>query len=812
MKKLLYAVTALAIFAGCSKDLNEPSATATATKGNMIELNLIVSPDSRAVFDGDSHITWEKDDNIAVIIGTDQTDDTDDLYKDYGVGSGTLTYNGDNEKPLFSGTVTDIEKEPTADQEFTVYGICPYSAAKSTSAKYETNVGLLETQSPTQDHWDGKADAMIIEPKVLSGTIDSYQSYTWSGYVTYYKLISEPTEIKLAHLFGFGCITFESLPEDLLNEKVNKFTITATGENNKIAGQYTIDLRKNVFDEDFTYKPSSYSYSDVITLKCDGTIALKDYKAWFVAYPGLYDITINITTPNYKVEFKREGLNIQRSRIARPVINFKEATDVYESTTVDLTGGKTWEHNTIESYKENYSAYFISSSKNPVEWGTLADMPKVEYGMTFSLDENNYPGGYDQIRLTTGVGVNAQRLNGSHLKPETGNVAIKSGYPYAGVKCIKVSSGLYTYGDPGSCDISAFIIDKAGVKHQLSQAQHIEANTAGTYSTLTDYYFYADTELAGNVEIVWDNFTYGRAFMTLLSINPAPEINVAESLTIYGQGGEGTIDADILNADNITVESDAEWLKVSYNDGKISYTAAPYDGDELNRKANITITANGFAVATKTIAVSQLSSQYAEYTLTILPDDLTPYLEAAKAEYEAANENATVSNTTLLSFNATLKAVINDGSGITKDVEMYFHKVEYGSTTYEDNNGRYIKLYAKWFGDDNGAIYNLSSVDKVTKIVVGNNNATYNYSYPYVGDSSDAITTKLDYKVTNTVTPYLWESVTNPAEDHGFFKIYQDTGNNTFSVSVTFISKKPEVPGYGDHGDPITSDDGNYNW
>lgn len=36
MKKVLYAATALAIFAGCSKDLNEAPATVSGTKGNTI--------------------------------------------------------------------------------------------------------------------------------------------------------------------------------------------------------------------------------------------------------------------------------------------------------------------------------------------------------------------------------------------------------------------------------------------------------------------------------------------------------------------------------------------------------------------------------------------------------------------------------------------------------------------------------------------------------------------------------------------------------------------------------------------------------
>ncbi len=779
MKKLLSAATALAIFAGCSKDLGEESATVSATKGNTIELNLIVAPESRAVFDGDSHIIFESSDDIAAIIGVDPTDN-------YGIGSGTLKYNGDNDNPLFSGSITEIESEPTADQEFTVYGICPYSASVSSATRLDARTAsLLSVQNPTQDHWDGKADAMIIEPTTINGTIESYTvSSGWFGSTTYYKLVSEPTLVKLAHLFGFGCITFESLPEDLLNEKVNKFTITATGDNKVIAGDINIDLRKNVFDEDFTYTPSKYSSSSSITLSCDGTIALKDYKAWFVANPGQYDVEINITTPNYTVSFKREGLNIKRSNITRPAINFNEATDVYKSTAIDLTSGKTWEHNTAVSYSKYYSKYFISSTNNPSEWGTLEDMPKVEYGITFSEDKENYPGGYNQTALTTGNRVYVQRLSSEEFT--SGNVALKSGYQYAGVKCIKVSSGLYTYGDPGSCDISAFIIDKAGVKHQLGQAQHIEANTANSNSALYDFYFNAETAMTGNVEIVWDNFTGGKAFLSLLAINPAPEISAADNLTIYGQGGEGTIDVEISAADTITVESDAEWLNVSYGDGKIVYTAEPYAGDEMTRSANITITAAGFATATKTIAVEQLSSKYAEYTLTILPDDLIDALETAKDEYEAST-GTTADKDTMLSFDTILKASRTDGSGETKDVDMHFENIAYGSNFFTETNDtlRYMKF------DNESGFYNLKSLNKITEFIVGNSYSSKWYNEIYLCDSvNDTTGIELDTNkpTTNTSIPYMWTVTIDQSVAHGFFTTHHWTPTIVYSIKVTFFA------------------------
>lgn len=777
MKKLLYAATALAIFAGCSKDLNEAPATVSGTKGNTLELNLAVAEDSRAIFDGDSHIKWEKGDELAVVIG--ESADKPAL------ANGTFKFGGDNEKPSFSGIIDDIDEEPT--DTYMIFGLYPYSSDKSYNINIKSRKILLpETQNPTQTYWDGKADVMVIEPTTITGV--GATSYKYYG-TQYYKYTAEAT-IKFAHIFGFCCIDFETLPAELANESVKKVTISAIGDNKSFVGNFNVDLTKSAFDNDFALTDSGSK--SALSLGCDGNTALKDYKAWFVANPGKYDIEISVSTPNYNIVFTREGLNIERSKIAYPVINFNETKDTYSSTAIDLTGGKSWVHDAAISYKTNYGSNFISSSNNPAEWGTGANMPKVEYKITFSEDANNYPGGYENLSLISGESRYAQKLNANHLTADKGNVKLASGYAYSGVNCIKITSGLSTYGEEGSCDISAFIVDKAGVKHQLGKAEKVVANTASTKTGIFDYYFYADAEQNGTVEIVWDNFVYGRAMLCLLAINPAPDIKTIKDLSLYGAGGQGTIDVEVICATETTVASDAEWLKVSYSDGKISYTAEPYDGEELSRKANITITSKGFATSTETIAVSQLSNKFAEFTLSIKPDDLTEALEKAKEEYEAIAENGTATEYTNLNFTTTLKAVIADGSGITKDVELYFNKIQYGSKTHTNSsNGlRFIKLAYGWTDENNGDIYNLTSVEKVTKIVVSNNSTSSYNNELFLGSSVDAITTKLKCDSTTPSSPYIWEGVADTASEYGFFKLHQGSGNEIYSIDVTFITKK----------------------
>ncbi len=597
MKKILYAATALAIFAGCSKDLNEAPATVAPAKGSKLELNLTVGEDTRAVFDGDSHIAWEKGDKLGVIAtGTAEETNGENNFT-YGV----LTIADETaDKPIFSGTV-DLD----SDTGKTVYlaGLYPYSAIGNTSnySLLDVEVKLATNQTPSQTSWDGAADVMLM--KQVQVTAKEYDSGydDWEGYY-YYKWTAD-AEITFAHIFGFGCIGFGTLPQDIADETVSKVTITATGEAQNIAGKFKIDLNKDVFSPEFAITDGATANS--ISLICDGTAALKDFKGWFVANPGTYDVTIDVATSGHKLSFVRKGLKIERSKIAKPVINHKDG-DISESTDIDLTGGKTWLHDTDAAYAATGESQFFTKDLSTADWGTGEGVKTMTYSLAYSESTGNNGRYYNfknrAVQDVANSGVSA------------GDITITSAAIYKGIEGIKVNAGNHYSWDLGtkSCDISAAIIDKKGTKHLLGKAQKVtnDGNAEGT-----NYYFElgADTPSEGIVKITFDNFSDTSSsssylYIGQLCVNPEPGITFeSDAIELGHEACSGTTNVSVVCAkETPTVTTDVDWLRATIDNGVITYTADANTATE-KRVGNIIVSAKGNGEASESLAVYQYS-------------------------------------------------------------------------------------------------------------------------------------------------------------------------------------------------------------
>lgn len=599
MKKVLYAATALAIFAGCSKDLNESPATVAPQKGNTIDLNLTVADDTRAVFDGDSHIKWEKGDKLGVI-ATKTADETSG-QNNFTYGSLTIV-DETADKPVFSGTV---ELDTDAGENMYIAGLYPYSAIGTTSNRQliDVEVNLSTSQTPSQTSWDGAADVMLMKQvQVTAKAYESVRDYDGWDYYYYWKWTAD-AEITFAHIFGFGCIEFGSLPQDLADETVSKVTITATGEAQNIAGMFKVDLNSDVFSPEFTITDSTTANS--ISLTCDGSVALKDFKGWFVANPGLYDVTVDVATSGHKISFAREGLKIERAKIAKPVINYKDG-DILESTDVDLTGGKSWQHDTNISYAANGESQFFSKTLSTADWGTNEGVKTMTYTLAYSESTSNY-GKYYNFKNRA-----VQSL--AYSSVSSGNITITSAAMYKGIEGIKVNAGNYYSWDLGtkSCDISAVIIDKNGTEYPLGAAQKI-TNTGEVDGT--DYYFGLgdDTPSEGIVKIIFDNFSDTSSsssylYIGQLSVNPEPGISFESDVLELGyEACSGTTNVSVVCAkENPTVTTDVDWLKATIDNGVISYTAEANTAAE-KRSGNIIVSAKGNGEASKSLAVYQYS-------------------------------------------------------------------------------------------------------------------------------------------------------------------------------------------------------------
>ncbi len=761
MKKILYAVAAIALFAGCAKDVNE--ATAVAPKEGNAILELAVSNASRAVFDGDSHITWEASDKIKALVADDLTATSAKSEPS------DLTFAGDDTKPTFKGDVKGFSAKP---EKYYVFGVYPASA--DATGTYATTlekrvVTLAASQSPSQSAWDGKADVMIIEPQEITGEEGEYKDYDddWNR-VTFYKLTTD-SEIKFAHLFGFGCISFASLPAELADATVAKFKISAIGDNKNLCGTFNVDLRANVTADNFAL--TAKTATDAIDLACDNTVALKDYKAWFVANPGTYDIAIDINVGTSKVHFERKGLVIERAKIAKPVLNYKEA-DVIESANIDLTGGILWEHNTNVSYLASKDANFLTSKQPAAEWGTLEGAKTMEFAISYSAATSISPASRDNNN-----GFRVQALSSSSLN--SGTVAITSSFMFNGINNIMIYTG-HTSASYSS-NVEVFVIDKDGISHKVGEKQEVIGN-GGNF-----YFDPVETLPEGKVQIVWSGASsnYANPFIGILDINPAPSIKFgADAISVPGAGATGTIDLTIDCAKGEpVVKSDAEWLKVSYADGVITYTAEANDSDDA-RKANITVEATGNSTATNSIVVSQISSKYAEFSFQITPTDIKDAIETAAAAYETENGSAPLAEN-VLSFNAKVIATATDGSGLTKEVELYFHRLKYGSLAKNQFN-----LNGNYPTANTGYIQNVASLDMVTTILVGQTTQWTGYLTTYFGKDTDNLVSVEPVKGDIVDGIYPWTATVSEANEYGFFRIAQASERVYSYIGATFITKK----------------------
>ena len=764
MKKFLYAVAAVALFAGCAKDVNE-AAVVAPKEGNAI-LTLNVSNSSRAVFDGDSHITWEANDKIKALLAPDlegtvaKSDPCD------------LTFGGDDTKPVFSGTIKGMENQL---EKFYVFGV--YPSAADVTGTYATTlekrvVSLANKQAPSQSAWDGKADVMLIEPQEVTGTEETYTDYNddWDK-VTFYRLKTD-AEIKFAHLFGFGCLSFNTLPADIADAKVGKCVITAVGDNKNLAGTFTVDLRKSVVADDFAL--TSKAGADAITIVCDNTIALKDFKAWFVANPGNYDIAIDLVAGSNKVHFERKGLVIKRAAIAKPVVNFKEG-DTSLSSDIDLTGGKLWQHDTNDSYLANGTKFFLSSTQLAADWGTVEGVQTMEFGISYSKAASLSP--------------KADKFNNEYVQIlnyssyNSGNAVLTSTGKFKGINNIKVSCGITR--ESYNAEVSAFIIDAEGAEHQIGETKAFKGNSA----EVLDFYFEQTEAIPdGQLKVVWDNISsnYANMFVKTIAVNPAPSIKFdCDVLSIPGAGGSGTVNVAIACAKGEpVVKSDAEWLKISYADGVISYTADANDGDDT-RKANIIVSAEGNSAASNTLVVSQISSKLAEFKFQITPADIKSAIDAAAAAYEAENGSAPLAEN-VLSFNATVTATATDGSGATKEIELYFNRLKYGSLAND-----VFKFNGNYPAANTGYAQNTSSVGVVTSVFAGMTTQWSGYFDPCFSkdnttyDDVDAVRGDAD---ANSI--YTWTASVPAANEYAFFRIRQASERDYAFIGATFLAKK----------------------
>ena len=682
MKKSLYIAAALIATVGCSKSELAPETTGT----HDINVSVAVSAgaDTRAVFDGDSHIKFEKGDAFyAAVAKTGSPEKAIKVARSKGALAGVYysTFaisDFEAADPAFKGELWSIVDADFAD-EYNFYGVFPTSAVLTAFSEEDLTdwtVKIPEEQTATQTSWYNKADIMLVKPIKISTSNNTHDD----EYGEYSTVNNE--KVQFAHLFGFGKIKFAGVPDVYANQVVKSIKIEAVGENKALAGRFSVDITKDVYDANVkSTSPLSY-----INLPGDGVTTVADYTAWFVANTGSFDVRITVFTNKADLVFERKGLVITRSAIAAPTVNYK-GSDIVTSHDVALAEGESWT-NTLTYSK------IINSSYKERAWG---DGDKK---MNFSIA---YPGSGNSnygASISTNNGY-AQFL--AYQNIQGGKVVLSSSADFSGMKGFKVNLGIYT--ENTAADFTVSVV-KDGKSYDCGKVRITGDNKSAEGK---DYYFSTTSESeSGQLVITVDNFSNNncRPYIGALSINPAPGIVLDETtIKVEKNAQSKTVDCGIYAATGdptVTVADSAkEWLSASWADGKLTLTIAENTGKK--RTGVITIKAKGLAETTQEVTVVQASATAVNYKLSVTAAEMYKVLKAEKERLEAAG--TTVDNLDNFPVTAKFTAVGVDDPTKTTEVEIYGSKLYLGQATETSFKTK-------------GSLKCTSAIGVITKVVV----------------------------------------------------------------------------------------------
>lgn len=754
MRKSIYAAAALAVLAGCAKTETEQAPVEGVTN---LALTVSVKDGARtkAVFDGDSHIKFEKGDYFYGAIAKPEKPQTaiqiatqpNGYANTYSARFSIVDFEA--EAPTFKGNFYSIVPADTVST-YKFYGLFPGQAVSTSSNLSRWRVTLPAAQTPSQDAWESKADVMVMKPAEVSAaerTETTYHEYDFA----------DTSNVEFAHLFGFVKLDFADVPEEYAAYQVKNVVIEAVGEKKDIAGDFYVDVTKEADGSAL----EGYSTSSTVTVTPEAGTTVAGNTVWFVANPGTYDVKITVATPKIDLVFERQGLTVNRSRITSPTVHFKEAD---KALTHDVVlNGETWSQTAF-----SYSNY-LSSIRKTVEWGP--DGKKMVFSLSYpGSTKDNYGTSYYKPDGSYAQGFAQNDIDG-------GEIHLASDAAFIGVNMVKVNLGIYSMG--ASCDFDICLVNKADTT--VLKTVNVTRDSSTLVVSGNDCYIENTTGVKDGALVIRAyhlNRINIRPYLISLTLNPAPELVLdADKLKLEKDASTGSFGCNVYASKAVPeVSSDADWLKVSYADGKVSYSAEANEG--TGRKATITVkVSDGDFTVIKTVSVSQKSAVSVEYKLTITAAEMYKYLSEEAAKHESLSDYD--------SFDLTFKftAVATDGSGRTMDVAMKGTHLILTSQSESE-----FCLKGSKFGCED-------AIGAISKVVVVANNPvrTSGYARITVKFSKDGTSYSSAPQANLTVdgdsSPYT-STVTNEDEDNVFFNI-DTTGDFSKvyfrSIEVTFI-------------------------
>lgn len=760
MKKITYIAAALLAFVGCAKQEIVPQTADTQS----ISVTLPVAEElTKAHFDGAAHIKFDKGDAFyAAIAKTSSPTQVVQVASKAGYPANTnyaLFNLVDSEaaEPTFKGNFYSIT-EANFEDKYIVYGLFPSTYASGSSSDLtKWTIKLPETQDEaTQETWHGKADALLAKPSVISTA-----EHTFDKTYKEYSLARPNEKIEFAHLFGFGKLSFAGIPEQYKDLVVKSVSIKAVGTKKDIAGTFYVNVTAEI-DELGDLKASSPK--DCITLKGDGTTTISDYKAWFVANPGTYDVEITVSTAKADFVFKRSELIVTRGVITEPTVNYgKVADDAAISHDVALAEGETWTTGVLK-YGD------CMSSSNPIKaWG--AGEKKMNFFVDYvylGTSNSNYPSSY------SGSGKYVQALTSKTLMG--GAALLSSEASFSGMTQIRLNCGVYT--PSATADFTVYS------ELEGKQTQIGKVTVEGTNENVDGKNFFFDVPEAGRSGVLVvkaDNLSPEDAspYVGSITINPDAEIVLGQKiLKVAKTASANEISCGIFAAKGeptVKVEEDAaSWITgAAYADGKITFNVAENAGSK--RTGVVTVTVKGLTEVSESLTVVQASATEVEYKLTVGP------AQVAAAIAKAKESGATLTNE-YDPLTASFQAVATDGSGKTTDVELAFSALGCNTVTSENFAIKY------------STVTTTSSIGFIEDVCVVATSSTSanptNWTDLAVKTSADgSVWAFLNGGKYEKNDPYFTNTFTNEDESQIWFQLTVNKVTRIKSIELTYVAE-----------------------
>lgn len=276
--------------------------------------------DTRAVFNGTNGSLWKATDKIGVACTYGRygyvTDETIQPFSISNAGDAEMIEIGE-----FTGALTD-----KGSKTYVYYAYTPYSDGVSTDNLEEVPCALSPVQYPTATSWDSVADYMVAYPVVQ--TSDNVGGNNDLGF-------------RFTRVFGMLRLSFDESWTSLYGDKkVKSVTITA-GENDKLAGDFTLDIMNEPSETStqiVRYTMSSNASNSIKLDYTDKNILFKDLQAYFMLNSGTYEnVEIVVALEGVVITANRPNLTITRGSLLSALVSKKVEDNVMDLSYIEIT-------------------------------------------------------------------------------------------------------------------------------------------------------------------------------------------------------------------------------------------------------------------------------------------------------------------------------------------------------------------------------------------------------------------------------------------------------------------------------------------